>query len=287
MFKFGFGEENKEENNGSSIENSCLWAKCEAVLPLKDCPITKQICDNSHVCHTLCNEFNLMHFSTDDILDVLHSLDKTLTANMSVLLADENNSDLQTALYEGGSKIWECTFDLMRYIKDNNIHFKGKEVLDLGCGVGLLGLFCLSREASMCTFQDYNVEVLKYFTIPNVMLNDEKYSQNYLKSSSFYSGDWNYFVDTINLKRNQKFDYILTSETIYNRNSYEKLHSTFQNLLKKDGVIYLAAKSYYFGVGGGTALFTEFLRQKNIFNVESCWVCSSGVKREILKITFI
>lgn len=70
------------------------------------------------------------------------------------------------------------------------------------------------------------------------MLNDEKYSQNYLKSSSFYSGDWNYFVDTINLKRNQPFDYILTSETIYNRNSYEKLHSTFQNLLKKDGVMY-------------------------------------------------
>lgn len=69
------------------------------------------------------------------------------------------------------------------------------------------------------------------------MLNDEKYSQNYLKSSSFYSGDWNYFVDTIN-KRNQQFDYILTSETIYNRNSYEKLHSTFQNLLKKDGVMY-------------------------------------------------
>lgn len=49
----------------------------------------------------LCNEFNLIHFSTDDILHVLHSLDKTLTANMSVLLADENNSDLQTSLYEG------------------------------------------------------------------------------------------------------------------------------------------------------------------------------------------
>lgn len=66
------------------------------------------------------------------------------------------------------------------------------------------------------------------------MLNDE----NYLNSSSFYSGDWNSFVDTINLKGNQQFDYILTSETIYNRNSYEKLHNTFQHLLKKDGVMY-------------------------------------------------
>lgn len=66
------------------------------------------------------------------------------------------------------------------------------------------------------------------------MLNDE----NYLKNSSFYSGDWKYFVDTINLKGNQQFDYILTSETIYNRHSYEKLHNTFQHLLKKDGVMY-------------------------------------------------
>lgn len=55
----------------------------------------------------------------------------------------------------GGSKIWECTFDLLRYLSVNNVQFKDKEVLDLGCGNGLLGIFSLAKEASLCMFQDY------------------------------------------------------------------------------------------------------------------------------------
>lgn len=85
---------------GFSEENSHSWAKCEAVL--KDCQITKQIFENSHVCHLRCSELNLMHFSTIDTLNVLRCLDdNSLAANLSVLLADESHSDLQTAIYEG------------------------------------------------------------------------------------------------------------------------------------------------------------------------------------------
>lgn len=141
---------------------------------------------------------------------------------------------------------------------------------------------------------------MQYITIPNVKLNDE----TYLDKSRFYSGDWDSFVDLMNTE----FDYIFTSETIYNADNYGKLHNVFQRLLKKQGKMYpfvcltksiinlgssliifnrfLAAKSYYFGVGGGISLFENFLKSRNIFESQSCWKCCEGLKREILKITF-
>jgi len=115
------------------------------------------------------------------------------------------------------------------------------------------------------------------------LLNDEAY----LTKSKFYSGDWKSFEDLVKTdKEEDKFKYILTSETIYNTENYGKLHDIFENLLRKDGEIFLAGKSYYFGVGGGITLFEDFLKSRNIFKSASCWKSSEGLKREILKITF-
>ena len=57
----------------------------------------------------------------------------------------------------GGFKIWECTFDLITYLESNIQQYSIDEntrILDLGCGSGLLGLYCLRRRASV-TFQDF------------------------------------------------------------------------------------------------------------------------------------
>ncbi len=55
----------------------------------------------------------------------------------------------------GGMKIWECTLDLLEYLEKENVKFQGLNVLDLGCGAGLLGIYALSRGASSVHFQDY------------------------------------------------------------------------------------------------------------------------------------
>lgn len=52
-------------------------------------------------------------------------------------------------------KIWECTLDLLEYLEKENLKFQGLNVLDLGCGSGLLGIYALSRGASSVHFQDY------------------------------------------------------------------------------------------------------------------------------------
>ena len=52
-------------------------------------------------------------------------------------------------------KVWECTLDLLNYFHDNKTSFKGQNVLDLGCGAGLLGINALRNEATSVHFQDY------------------------------------------------------------------------------------------------------------------------------------
>lgn len=53
----------------------------------------------------------------------------------------------------GGLKLWECTYDLATYLDSSQL--SGKSVLDLGCGIGLLGILALRMNAETVHFQDY------------------------------------------------------------------------------------------------------------------------------------
>lgn len=248
MFKFNFSNESEDTAATDNTEFKNKWLSCEQVLPGSgDETILKDIFNNCEVNTVGCTGTSPKYFSTIDILNILRTNDECeTTRSFSILNADQSHSDLETAVYEGGLKIWECTYDLMNYINDTDLPLKNKNILDLGCGTGLIGILGLLKDAS-CIFQDYNTEVLQYITIPNVQVNDDKY----IDKSKFYSGDWQSFVDLFTKEnKEEKFDYIFTSETIYNTENHSKLHNVFQETLKKDGEIYLAAKSYYFGVGG-------------------------------------
>ncbi|XP_066140040.1 histidine protein methyltransferase 1 homolog isoform X1 [Euwallacea fornicatus] len=289
MFKFNFQDKNdKKEDNIKDCDPKTeekSWIESEEIIPKNQGDIVKKILANCSHNSMQYNEILLKYYTTEDVLNVLRNniVEKPVLNNsLSVINADQSHSDLISSVYEGGLKIWECTYDLLNYIDQQKINFKDKSVLDLGCGTGLIGIMSLIAGAYSCTFQDYNPEILKYNTIPNVILNEGEYTNK----SRFYSGDWSSFTDLLSSAQ-EKFNYIFTSETIYNVENYEKLHNTFQKLLKEDGIVYLAAKSYYFGVGGGISLFTDFLKKKNVFKYELCWNCPEGLKREILKIQFI
>ncbi|KAM3938339.1 histidine protein methyltransferase 1 homolog [Leptodactylus fuscus] len=230
----------------------------------------------------------------------VHSEDKVKKSIMS-------NSDLISGVYEGGMKIWECTFDLIRYFEDKDVNFEGKSVLDLGCGAGLLGIFALKHEAKVVHFQDYNSTVIEEITIPNTLVNcdDDNLENNIdgeptrkktrkshvetrlLSKCRFFSGEWSHFSQ---LMQNQvppmKYDIILTSETIYNPTYYSALHGVFQNLLSNDGIVYLASKSHYFGVGGGVHLFDTLINERNIFKIHTLKVTDHGLERMLLSLVF-
>lgn len=96
-----------------------------------------------------------------------------------------------------------------------------------------------------------------------------------------YFGDWK---DLLNILPSKYYDLLLTSETIYNTSNYGRLVRLFDHCLKSNGIIYLAAKVYYFGVQGGIRQFEEYLTKTGLFKSRVVRVIDANVKREILEI---
>ncbi|KAK6030641.1 hypothetical protein OSTOST_03221 [Ostertagia ostertagi] len=78
------------------------------------------------------------------------------------------------------------------------------------------------------------------------------------------------------------FDLILTSETIYNPEDYEALHDAFVlcTFIKR----WVAAKVFYFGVGGDIPTFTDFVEKKGVFKIETKQSISADIPRVILEL---
>ena len=65
------------------------------------------------------------------------------------------------------------------------------------------------------------------------------------------------------------------------------LIALLQCLRPRTGQAWLAAKSYYFGVGGGTAAFRALIAEDGALNASTAAVCDDGAsnKREVLLLT--
>ncbi|XP_037291990.2 histidine protein methyltransferase 1 homolog [Rhipicephalus microplus] len=194
-----------------------------------------------------------------------------------VLEAAEGNLDIIPSVYEGGMKVWECSIDLTEYIENHLSIDDESKVLELGCGAGLPGLLACLKGAFV-DFQDYNKQVLELITIPNAFSN---IGIRVKKRCHFYAGDWSALADNI---APSKYDFILTSETIYNTTSYPSLIAVLKKAIKHTGVVLVAAKTCYFGVGGGTRLFEDALAVDGFFRSRVVFTTNSGVQREILEL---
>ncbi|KAL7672152.1 hypothetical protein ACOME3_007046 [Neoechinorhynchus agilis] len=184
-----------------------------------------------------------------------------------------HESDLIKNVYEGGFSVWECSVDLATYISNIDFCTKG-DAIEVGCGLGLPGITLLTLHNDwLCDFQDFNKDVLTSATIYSVR---ENVGEN---KSRFFYGKWSpEFSNEIN----RKYDLILSAETIYETKSYAHLLAFFDSLLKSQGVILLASKYHYFGVGGSVPAFKEAAVN---WNVQVVWESESNeLKRVILKL---
>ncbi|XP_067650131.1 histidine protein methyltransferase 1 homolog isoform X1 [Haliotis asinina] len=272
-FKFNFSNPSDDTiDETAHLDNSASFVTQDdsKALPSQEISrnTTQNVGDLSTTEHNICGV----------VFRVIRQQDVNVSSSALQVTTD---SDLVPGVYEGGLKIWECGVDLAEYLINHNIDCKGLHVLELGCGAGLPGLTAMHKGAAVVDFQDYNPEVVENITIPNVELN-----QCSSCKCRFFSGDWSSLPSTICTDdKEMRYDIILTAETIYNTRSYSKLHQAFQKLLKQNGTIYLAAKSTYFGVGGGTRLFEAFLIKENVFTSQVCLEIKAGVPREILQVT--
>lgn len=97
------------------------------------------------------------------------------------VLAGLEDTDLQTNVYEGGYKTWECSLDLVKFLldrgprKDLDDLVRVNHIVELGCGSAvpslLLFQYALKNQLSIIfTLADYNADVIRLVTLPNLIL---------------------------------------------------------------------------------------------------------------------
>ncbi|XP_031486093.1 uncharacterized protein LOC116254691 isoform X2 [Nymphaea colorata] len=217
------------------------------------------------------------------------------------------NSDLVAGKYEGGLKLWEGSLDLVKtlhiHVEDGSLLLCGKRVLELGCGHGLPGIYACLKGAAAVHFQDFNVEVLRCLTVSNVKANLQKHlpetaNDVCMPEVRFFAGDWTEVYQLFgcgndsNLVSDPDFGYydiILMAETVYSLSSLQSLYELIKKSLRRpNGIVYLAAKKYYFGVGGGTRDFRSIVENDGILESFLVAEFADGASnmRELWKFSF-
>ena len=193
-----------------------------------------------------------------------------------------NNTDLIPGKYEGGLKIWECSLDLIDFLPSVFANLPGVDkatVLDLGCGHGFGGLYFALKGANV-VFQDFNPEVLEQITKSYIIQIKEKYNVDLMNKCMFASGDWGNFTF------NGKFDVIVSGDTLYNVDNYDKIYNILKTYLDKNGRAYFATKKFYYGVGGGMNQFRAYIMEKGEFDITKVKEINTGMSniRDILEL---
>jgi protein-histidine N-methyltransferase len=260
-----------------------------------------------------------------ELFDVRVQLLQDVSADNDRVIDQIENSDIRAGVYEGGFKTWECSLDLASLLLDRGPRKDIDEltrcdqvlevgrmfrqsalglsltVLQLGCGTALptLTLFrhALLNGAPGLTFTlaDYNEEVLRLVTLPNLLLTwaastpetgfptpdtegttngDLELTPDILQrftsdlaskriSLNFVSGAWSpALAELIPTSAPEMGFLVLAAETIYSPASTNSFVDLLVLLLKRGQMskAMLGAKRIYFGVGGSVDGLKEACR---------------------------
>lgn len=130
--------------------------------------------------------------------------------------------------------------------------------------------------------------MLRAATAPNVAVNAQQHTAaDCVQRASYVSGDFESACTMLAASEGfQHFNLIITSESVYNVLSARQLLEGCNKCLSREGCVYVACKSHYFGVGGGLAKFKELVEQNGQFS----WAVVKRVEdgesnvREVLKL---
>lgn len=175
---------------------------------------------------------------------------------------------VEAGVYEGGCELWECALDLVEWLAAHRV-VSGATILELGCGRGLPGLWCLRRGARRVVFSDYDPDVLQRYT----RLDAARVS---VGKSRFYGGDWRGLPAALREDGFGKFDLILSAETAYREDTTRSLVECIADTLAARGEAIVATKRYYFGCGGGVAALEAEVGRVDRLCCEVVWSAEDG-----------
>jgi predicted nicotinamide N-methyase len=124
------------------------------------------------------------------------------------------------------AELWPSSIGLAQYILENEKEFQGKNLLELGSGVGLGGI-AAKLAGSRVTQSDFSIEALK-FTEVNCL-------QNRVSADKLLLADWRNFPTEIN-----GFEWIIGADILYEKTLHYNLESIFNQALEPEGIVLLA-----------------------------------------------
>lgn len=266
MFKFGFGDSDPIEPRAASTTPHSSF----------DQPPRKVTCSNTTALQE--RQHDAIPLGDSDLL--LRKSTAVAPAHLS-----PHGADIVPTTYEGGFKLWECALDLAEYLHSNEQKLlQGKTVLELGAGHALPSIVAAKHGATVVHVQDYNVEVLEEVTMPNIHANVPGHES----LVEYFAGAWQGLSAVVG----RRYDVVLSSDTIYAAEQVDSLATCLLDVLCVGGIAFIAGKTYYFGVGGGTQEFVSRLKELSRFrnaavDVEVVKEIRDGCSnvREILQIT--
>jgi hypothetical protein len=134
--------------------------------------------------------------------------------------------------------------------------------------------------------------VLLWNTLPNVWLNGQ-WERVERGAVSLFSGDWATVSELLSSERAalslaaEGFDLILTADSIYSTDAAPRLYQLIVDQLRRpSGVALVAAKSYYFGVGGSVAQFRDLVERGGLLEHRGALTIEDGSsnRREVLEL---
>jgi ETFB lysine methyltransferase len=135
---------------------------------------------------------------------------------------DEFNKDERLPYW---AEVWPSARALAEYFLNNLRELKDKNVLELGCGVGLVGIAATLAGAKV-TFSDYEKEAID-FTKNNFFLNFNMQPKTMLM-------DWREPI------QDNAYEIIIAADILYEKRFLKPVHNTLEKLLTKNGKVYIA-----------------------------------------------
>lgn len=269
------------------------------------------------------------------VFDIKHQIMTEIEESSSneihdILIGSSDDLDLKKDVYEGGFKLWECSYDLVDLIESywskNVLNYNS--YLELGCGTSLPTAYLLSKVLSSgapstihkVIISDFNVEVLRLVSIPNIIISwamtlDPEERGSFMDPEVPLGADELMFTPALISKFSETLqqnkidlllvhgswgrtfcdlvsqllpDLILSSETIYSTESLPVILDMLLHFMKQNTnyLSLIAAKEYYFGVGGSIIEFMQKLLNKkpSTMAVETIGNNLGQLKRDIVRI---
>ncbi len=146
-------------------------------------------------------------------------------ADLDEIILDQlDTGDLDGAELPFWGKIWEASILLAAYLVAQPV-MPGRKILEIGTGLGVSGLFAAACGHDV-TLSDHKKEIIRFIRA-NTLLNK-------LDNVPVINVDWTKPTS------NQLYDWIVGSEVVYHRSTYDSLVQFLNQALKPNGTIFLA-----------------------------------------------